>query len=211
MTPEKFQGLKPYAVLECPNIEDIRKEVLAWVHLNTDFFTDTTNIRFDRLVNYKELARNCPSLVKFAAQLRVPFRDLQFGVMTEARRRLDPLPLHVGEEPQSIKINIPICNTENSVTEWFDVPEEVQEQYPMFRREFYTDAEHDMRDLRALDPIVHEHYAKIGEYHMVDNPVVFNAYIPHRARFYNIENTKLPRILLSIIPIKEDSLVHFLK
>jgi hypothetical protein len=157
------------------------------------------------------LARQCKHLGKFVARLKVPFREIQFGVMTERRRMLTPLPLHIGEWPQDIKINIPICNTENSVTEWFDIPEEIIKARPLFRREFYTEAEHAMPDLRDLDPVVQDLYPKIGEYHMRDNPVIFNAYYPHRVRFNDIETIELPRIIMSIIPIKEDSLMHFLK
>lgn len=203
--------LKPYHVLECPEIEDIKKEVMAWISNNEDYFTDASNMRFDRYIDFKDMVKQCPSLGKFIARLKVPFRDMQFGVMTERRRMLTPLPLHIGEWPQDIKINIPICNTENSVTEWFDVPEEEILKRPLYRREFYTEAEHAMPDLRDLDPVVQDLYPMIGEYHMANAPIVFNAYYPHRVRFYNIENTKLPRIILSIVPLKEDSLVPFLK
>jgi len=202
--------LKPYHVIDCNYIDTIKQQVVEWCKANTDFF-EKTSPRFDRFVNYKHLVKLCPALGKFIMDLKIPVKEIQFGVMTENRRMLTPLPLHVGEWPQDIKINLPICNTNNSVTEWFDVPEEVILSKPLYRREFYTEAEHAMPDLRELDPVVQDLYPKIGEYYMNNEAIVFNAYYPHRVRFFDIDSIVLPRIIMSIIPVKEDLLVPLLR
>ena len=200
--------LKPYYELSCPQIGTIRAEVLDWMAKNTDLLTDRECPRFDRWVDWKDLAKKCPSIIDFAKEWKVPFRDLQFGIIPPFRKI--PLSLHAGEQPQSIKINIPICNTEYSVTQWFGIPKETLDSLPTFKRDFYEEVEGELVDLRHLEDSVEELYPKIGEYHMLNNPVIFNAYIPHRVRYTEPDLVTFPRVLLSIIPISESSLLPYL-
>lgn len=205
--------LKPYVEVPCPYIDVMRKEVLDWLEQNTDYLTNEDNPHLDRVVDYVDLAKKCPSILKFAKDLRVPFRDLQFTIIPKHRPDYVPLPLHVNEAYQNIKINIPILNaTDSYVTEWYDVPQEDLDTYPKFRREYWRDWEPLMIDLRTLDPVVHEKYPLAGSYSMIDVPIVFNAFYPHRVRCINNYSKEVfPRILLSAIPHDERALAKYLE
>lgn len=201
-------NLKPYHELERPESMDlIRTEVLAWLDTNTDFLINTDDPRLDRQVDRKSLFLSCPSLAKYMYSLQQINVDAIFLVIPPKRKV--PLGLHCLEGDANLKINFPICNTENSVTEWFDIPHDVVMSYPFFRRDHYLDNESDMPDLRELDPVVQDLYPLRGSYNMLNNPIIFNASIPHRARLF--DGWKFPRIILSLIPLDQESLVQYLR
>lgn len=212
MNMQPYQHLKPYAELGCSNIVVIQKEVIAWIKNNTDYLTNEENPHLDITVDTIDLVKQCPSVVKFCKDVGVPIKELQLTIIPKHRDIQTPLPLHVNEVGQNFKINIPILNTNKRfITEWYDVPVEDLNKYPTFRREYWREWEPPMIDLRTLDPVVGTKYPLVASYSMVDTPIVFNACYPHRVIHDNYTSAVFPRILLSVMPVKEESLIKYLK
>jgi hypothetical protein len=203
--------LKPYHELPCPNnLNDIKKEVLDWLEKNTDYLTDKNNPHTTRYVNFVDLAKHCPSVIKYAKELKVPLIDIQF-IIAPAIRTV-PVGLHAGEDPQNIKLNIPILNTDEAyITEWYDIPHEILESMPTYREPYWADIEKPMVDLRQLEDTIQDCYPLAGRYCMVSNPIVFNAAYPHRVNHVDWSNAKWPRVVMSLIPADEHSLTPFLE
>lgn len=209
---QPYQHLKPYAELPCPDIDSIQKEVISWIKNNTEYLTDQENPHLDIVVDTVDLIKKCTSVVKFCKDVCVPIKEVQLTIIPKRRDIHTPLPLHVNEVGQNFKINIPILNTDKRfITEWYDVPVEDLNGYPKFRREYWREWEPPMVDLRELDPVVQDKYPLAASYSMVNTPIVFNACYPHRVVHDNYASAVFPRVLLSIIPFKDESLIKYLK
>lgn len=206
---EKPWELKPYQEIECPMLEDIRREVLAWMARATPYLTDREDPRLDRPIDdQKDFIRSCPSLVKYMSLIKVPMRRFHFLIIPP--HRTNPLELHVGEHPENIKVNVPILNTTtDAVTEWFGIPQEDLEKYPMLRRYHFEDGV-EMLDLREIHHTVQDLYPMVGQYCMTNSAVVFNGNIPHRVMMPSADHN-WPRIILTMVPIKEEQLVPYLQ
>ena len=104
------------AVNELPvyNLEDIRKEVMGWIEKNTDFLNDKTSTGFWMKIDYKDLARSCPSLIRYFKHVKIPVQEITVGVLTESLT--DGFTMHHGSPGRNFKINFPIHNTEDVYT-----------------------------------------------------------------------------------------------
>ena len=191
--------LKPYHELECPQLKQIRTEVIDWLKKNIPDYK--TKKGFWHRIDYKDLARKCPSILEWCKFIRVPAREISVALLTEAMAGKG-VPLHVGAKPLIIKINVPICNTNDVYTEWYDIPQDVLNGLPITKNPFGES----IIDLDDLDNTVADTYPRIVRYEMSDYPIIFNSQIPHRVVVG--KNATFPRILISIIPIKDP--VHFL-
>ena len=104
--------LKPYHELECPQLKQIRTEVIDWLEKNIPDYK--TKKGFWHRIDYKDLARKCPSILEWCKFIRVPAREISIAILTEAMAGKG-VALHVGAKPLIVKINILLINRVNSL------------------------------------------------------------------------------------------------
>jgi len=189
---------KNKAVHELPtyNLADIQEEVLEWIKNNTGFIDDKTSMGFWMKINYKDLARSCLSLIRYFKHVKIPIQEITVGVLTEAMT--DGFILHHGSPGRNFKINIPILNTEDVYTEWYDIPEDHLRQLPHFTNP-HTNAT--CYDLSSIHHVVDTMYPLRTRYNMHSCPIVFNSYIPHRVM--PGPQARYPRIMLATMPLQD--------
>lgn len=186
------------AVHELPiyNLKDVQKEVLGWVKYNTQFLKDKTSMGFWKKIDYKDLARSCPALIKYFKHVRIPIQEITVGVLTEAMT--EGFTLHHGSPGRNFKINFPILNTDDVYTEWYDIPEHSLRQFPHMINEHTKEACYDLSSIHDNVDTLHPLRVR---YNMHSCPIVFNSYIPHRVM--PGANAKYPRIMLATMPVKD--------
>ena len=182
--------------LECDNLDRIQEEVMNWVVDNTDFLDKKEDTKFWHTIDFKNLARVCPSILKFMSSVKIPIRQITVGLLTEAQT--NGFVLHNGAAPYNFKINFPIYNTEDVWTEWYDIPASDYEKFPVVMN-MHTNTER--YDFSHLHDTVQDKYPCLLRYNMHDRPIVFNSYIPHRVM--PGPAAKYPRIMLATIPLKD--------
>ena len=154
-------------------------------------------------IDYKQLGKVCPSLIKFSSKIKIPIKEISIGLLTEGMSSYG-CPLHIDAPPKNFKINFPIYNTEDMWTEWYDIPESDLLSLPKIVDQ-HTGKE--MYNFKNLHDQVHNLYPCITRYNMHSCPIIFNSYIPHRVMPGS--NAKYPRIMLSSIPVFElHNLMH---
>jgi hypothetical protein len=183
--------------LDCANLSIIQKEILGWVDQNTDFLENTSDTMFWKKIDYKDMARAAPSLLRFMRSVSIPIREITVGLLTEAMKDTGFV-LHHGSPPLNFKINFPILNTEDVWTEWYRIPCEDLQKLPLLKN-VHTELE--QYDLSSLHTTVAEKYPCSLRYNMHKNPIIFNSLIPHRVM--PGPKAKFPRIMLAIMPIKD--------
>jgi len=186
------------AVHELPvyNLSDIQTEVLEWAKEKTGFLEDKTSLGFWMKIDYKDLARSCPSLIKYFKHVRIPIQEITVGVLTESMT--EGFTLHHGSPGRNFKINLPILNTEDVYTEWYDIPEQNLRQFPHMENQ-HTKAP--CYDLSSIHETVDTLYPLRVRYNMHSCPIVFNSYIPHRVM--PGPTAKYPRIMLATMPVRD--------
>jgi len=189
---------KNKAVHELPvyNLKDIQSEVLRWIGSNTEFLNDKTSKNFWMKIDYKDLARSCPALIKYFKHVTIPVQEITVGVLT--RSMTDGFVMHHGSPGRNFKINFPILNTEDVFTEWYDIPEQDLKQFPLVENP-HTGAK--CYDLGSIHQTVDMLYPLRIKYNMHECPIVFNSYLPHRVM--PGPNAKYPRIMLATMPVKD--------
>lgn len=193
---------KPYHELECPILPKIQEEVLEWCHKKTDFFSSKSKA-FWHKISGGDMARTCPSLIKYMRSIKTPIREIAVGLLTENMKD-DGLKLHLGTPQLQVKINFPIYNTEDVYTEWYDVPVSVMNELGIRQDENSTA---NVYNLYKIHNTVERDYPRLAKYNMHNNPIAFNSWIAHRV--VAGPNAKYPRIMLATMPVKEP--VHLLK
>lgn len=190
--------LKPYHELDCPVIDDIRREVLTYLEQKIPTFLDPDwdDISFWQKINSADLARACPSVLKYMKELNIPVREISLGVLPRVLKD-EGVVLHIGEKPKNIKINFPILNTKGVYTEWYDIPQSELAEMPTKTNTFGKE----VIDLDALDDTVADTYPLRARYEMSDYPIVFNSWIAHRVK--PGPDAVYPRIILAVMPIQE--------
>ena len=118
--------MKCYHELKCAELDIIQKEVLTWLNERYDL-SDQNSLQTDLWlkIDYKDLIRNTPTLVKWFKELKLVLREISVTVVNN----IDGAHLHIDELPIVAKINIPILNYKYVVNEWYSVPEELLNQY----------------------------------------------------------------------------------
>jgi len=187
---------KHKAVHELPvhNLDHIKKEVLEWVEGNTDLLNDTSSKDFWMKIDYKDMARSCPSLIEYFKYVRIPVQEITVGLLTEAMTK--GFVMHHGSPGRNFKINFPILNTEDVYTEWYDIPDERLSKFPTMENQ-HTGAH--CYDLSSIHENVSELYPLRVRYNMHKCPIVFNSYLPHRVM--PGPGAKYPRIMIATMPV----------
>ena len=176
--------MKAYQIIQWNSLNQIQDQTLEYVYANN--LLDSND--FWNKVNTVEFVKKSPALIKFCQSLRLPLQECAILIAKDNTG----VKLHVDEKPITAKLNIPILNTANTYTEWYDIPMPVLNDHidvNPFGSEFIN-----LKDLSI------DNYIKIAELEMLD-PVIFNSQIPHRVRFGS--NVQLPRIVLACMFIHE--------
>lgn len=190
-------GFKCLHELDCPELPQIQQEVLVWIDNNTEFLTNTSDRMFWKQIDYKDMGRAVPSLLKFMRRIKVPIREITVGLLTQAMRDTGFV-LHHGSPPLNFKINFPILNTQDVWTEWFRIPSADLQQLPLLQNPFTDEQQY---NLSSLHDTVMERYPCVMRYNMHKYPIIFNSLIPHRVM--PGPNAKFPRIMLATMPITD--------
>jgi hypothetical protein len=180
--------------LECDSLDRIQEEVMNWVADNTNFLNNSQEKEFWHQIDYKHMAKVCPSLLRFMIKIKIPIREITVGILTENMK--SGVVLHNGAPPLNFKINFPIYNTEDVYTEWYDIPEEQVCKLPVITNPWTGTKQY---DYTSLHNTVHELYPCLLKYNMHKCPIVFNSFIPHRVMPGPL--AKYPRVMLATIPI----------
>lgn len=195
--PKKF---KTHHELDCPVLDKIQEEILTWVDTNTNFLKEKEDKTFWHLIDYKNLTRTCPSLLKYMSDIKIPLREITIGLLTESMQD-QGFKLHMDNPPLNIKINFPIFNTEDVYTEWFEIPIEDMDKLGIHKNEHIKNFDAFNYNLAGLHDKVQDLYPCVTRYNMHHKPIVFNSWMPHRVM--PGPNAKYPRIMLACMPIKE--------
>jgi len=190
--PKKF---KTHHELECNTLDKIQQEILVWIDDNTNFLNNKDDTDFWKKIEYKNLVRVCPSLLKYMKSINIPIREVTIGLLTESMKDSGFL-LHIGAPPLNFKINFPILNTEDVYTEWYDIPKQDMENLGTIKNPHVGNWQY---NLQLLHETVDQKYELITSYNMHRCPIVFNSWIPHRVM--PGPNSKFPRIMIATMPI----------
>ena len=183
--------------LDCPNLKKIQQEVLQWIEHNTDFLTNQSDRMFWKEIDYKDMGRAVPSLLRFMHDIHIPIRQITVGLLTQALKD-DGFMLHHGAPPLNFKINFPILNTEDVWTEWYRIPAEELQKLPLKGNQFTNTEQY---NLEGLHNTINDQYPCATRYNMHDKPIIFNSLIPHRVM--PGPNAQFPRIMLATMPIND--------
>jgi hypothetical protein len=193
---QQAKKYKAYHELPCDCLPSIQNEILEWLQKKTNFINDKTTDTFWMKVDFKDMAKTSPTLIKYMRSIRIPIREIVVGLLNEALS--SGFVLHHGAPPLNFKINFPILNTEDVYTEWFDIPMDVMETLPLTTNVHTGTTAY---DLKQLHNDVHKHFACVGRYNMHLQPVILNSFIPHRVM--PGPDAKYPRIMIATMPIKD--------
>ena len=74
------------AVHELPvhNLEVVKSDVLRWIDANTNILEDRSSTGFWTKIDYKDMARSCPSLIEYFRHVGIPVQEIVVGLLTEA-------------------------------------------------------------------------------------------------------------------------------
>lgn len=181
--------------LECENLFEIQKEVISWLEKNTNYLIEEIDDTFWQKINHLKLIKDCPNLIKFFKSMKIPVRELTVGVFTKSMAA-QGFQLHIDALPLNFKINIPIFNTENIFTEWYDIPQTDLKNLGLIKNKFTNTSQF---DLSKIHNDVQNMYPCICKHNLHAAPVIFNSLIPHRVIANKFAN--YPRIILSAMPV----------
>jgi hypothetical protein len=182
--------------LKCEHLDRIQEEIMNWVVDNTNFLEEKKETKFWHKIDFKNLARVCPNLLRFMSSVKIPIREITVGLLTETMT--DGFVLHNGAPPYNFKINFPIYNTEDVWTEWFDIPQDHLNHLPTFVNPYAGTEQYNFAELHKT---VQDRYPLLLRYNMHENPIIFNSYIPHRVM--PGPDAKYPRIMIATMPMKD--------
>ncbi len=186
------------AVHELPvhNLEVVKSDVLRWIDANTNILEDRSSTGFWTKIDYKDMARSCPSLIEYFRHVGIPVQEIVVGLLTEAMT--NGFGLHHGSPGRNFKMNFPILNTEDVYTEWYDIPSEDLARLPVQINRHTGDTTY---DLSSLHHRVAELYPLRISYNMHRCPILFNSYLPHRVM--PGPNAKHPRVMIATMPLND--------
>jgi hypothetical protein len=107
--------MKCYNELTCSTLPEIQKESLLWINTHKDEMIPYEG-NFWYKINTVDFVQNCPSVVSYCQSLNLKLREVAV-LIAEDR---NGVPLHTDEGPLISKLNIPILNTKNTITHWYD-------------------------------------------------------------------------------------------
>lgn len=121
--------MKTHHIIECDCLEKIQEEAITWIRNHTDLLTKADE--FWNKIDYKQFLLQNPTLVKWTLENKWAVREVAVLVAHDR----NGVPLHTDEPPVVCKLNIPIKNTNNTYTEWWDgdqLVDRVETTSPMF-------------------------------------------------------------------------------
>lgn len=128
------------------------------------------------------IVKACPELYKYFVSMGLKLREVALTIVTEPT----DVNLHIDELPTIAKINVPILNTENSVNQWYRVPDEILAQIGTttnhFGKQYYNLAKVNLEDCELIAEIT------------TSMPTVFNSQIPHKVKV--MAAAQFPRIVM---------------
>ena len=172
--------MKPYAELECDDLNIIQNDIYNFLSDQTELGSD--DYKNWQFVETKKLIISSPKLAKFFLRHRLHVKNAAVTVL------YDDLPLHLDALPMVAKINIPISNTQGWVNRWYDVSTEEIAKLPKTHNQFGSEQE----DVSSLDANT---LRVLSEIHDLAKPIAFHSRIPHSV--IKLTATKLPRIVAS--------------
>lgn len=104
--------MKCYHVLDCPDLVSIQQETLLWIDQHQELFESK---EFWNKIDYIDFIKNSPSLIQYCTSLKLLLRECAILIGYE-----DGVGRHTDEGPVVAKINIPILNTQDTYTEWYN-------------------------------------------------------------------------------------------
>lgn len=104
--------MKCYHILDCDNLVSIQQETLLWLDSHQELFETK---EFWNKIDYVDFIRNSPSLMQYINSLGLKLRECAILIGYE-----DGVPKHTDEGPIIAKINIPVLNTQDTYTEWYN-------------------------------------------------------------------------------------------
>lgn len=106
-----------YKILECDNLQDISKELYAWLLDNRELSRE--DIRFWNFLDKQklfDLTKKCEITMSWFESMNLKVREGSFTIWNEFIRTSP----HVDAPPVVAKINVPVLNTEDTYNVWFD-------------------------------------------------------------------------------------------
>ena len=104
--------MKCYHTLECDTLASIQQETLLWLEQNQTLFETK---EFWNTIDSIDFIKQSPSLVKYATSLGLVLRECAILIASKGGA-----PRHIDQGPVIAKLNIPILNTKDTYTEWYD-------------------------------------------------------------------------------------------
>jgi hypothetical protein len=185
--------MKPYQILDCPNLKIIQQQVLSWIHNQSNDIIKSPHLW--NKVNTRSLIKECPTVYDYFNSMKLKIRETSLTVINKK----EDATLHIDELPVTAKINIPICNTKNTFNRWYEIPKSLMDETKpiinKFGKKFYSFKNVDYSKLKL-----------IGEVELL-SPIVFNSQIAHNIVLG--ENCNIPRIVLASTFFNEP--IDFLK
>ena len=167
----------PFKELDCLVLEQIQKEALEYIGSHDLLFDGFWN-----KIDSKDFLKHNTTVFKYCYDLGYVIDEVALLVADQPGTAPT---IHIDEPPLVAKFNFPICNTAGTVTQWYDIPQEVVNKLPTIKSPFGAN----VPNFEGLDP-----YPVCGEVDM-HKPVVFNSSIPHAV--ITSSETCYPRIVLA--------------
>lgn len=180
--------MRPYALLECSELETISRELHRYLLESTDLLS--TGAVGWHFLDYKQLLRSVPELIKFFASHRLVPDSASAVILYETGQ----LPLHVDELPVTAKINFPVSNTTGWTTKWYSIDDKDLKNCARTINKFGSE----MEDLGSLPRSVFTFLDETPDH--LNSVVVFNSRIPHEV--IKIDGDS-PRIIVSFTFVNE--------
>ena len=191
------KNYKSFQEIEYDNVEEIKIQFIEYLKLKTNFLTDENIKDIFHNLNIEDVLKFCPELIKFFKKIKILCKQLNLIYISNHMNLEDLLPLHIHAPRFNFQINIPIFNTENFWTEWYEIPKSIDINYEKLFKNYNL-------DLRDVDI---EELKCLGKINVHKNPIIFNVLIAHRVITKGPLN--FPRIILTAIPLRDIS--HLMK
>jgi hypothetical protein len=180
--------MKCFYKLPCETLNVIQQETIDYLNNYTDLLSKDSKQLWNK-INTADYIKHCPSLLKYCQSLDLKIKEVAFTVVWESTK----LNLHRDELPVVAKINFPILNTKGSVNSWYQIPDDLFDQYPpiinKFNQKYYSFPGIDLNKCQLLSETD------------LDQPIVFNSQIPHMIKMPT--DAVFPRIVMPVMFFNE--------
>lgn len=176
--------MKCFYKLPCDYLNDIQAETLNYLRTNTTVLDSKTGTLWNK-TNTVDYLKSCPTLAKYCATLNLKIKEIAFTVVWPE----EEVVLHIDELPVVAKINFPILNTENTINQWYNIPDEIFKKFSpiinSFNKEYFV---FDGIDLNSCELLAETE---------LDQPIVFNSQIAHTVKV--TKNSQFPRVVMPVM------------